>query len=313
MYSSKVRLVARADVGKHFRARAASSFVTREACPDTAHPRPRAVVLVLGFGGAQPRHVAKYAQLYRGKGCATVSGTASNYDVFIDHTGLAVFGKEGVRHVADLLRENDVKHPTSHPRDRTPIIMHLLSNGGAFTARSIGEILDARDGAGDDVQDLELFAARLRLGCQVFDSAPCHLGVKSTFAVIKHLLPNPLVGIPAATLFALLSGARHAIPTMLGQRSPRDMFWQALLEDHHCRRQAFIYTRRDDVADAEKIEEFMREREKRGVHVVAKHFAESQHVQHLRLHAPEYSDFIGSVLASMERSNGSAGEARNTE
>ena len=190
--------------------------------------------------------------------------------------------------------------------------MHIISNGGAFVARKIGHKLDTvlhqqetrevMEG-GTNRQDTLLFAKRLKLGFQVFDSAPCYPGIKGGFNVIKHLIPNP-IGIPAAVLFALTTYiVPKAISFLTRKPTQGELFWNALLEDKNCGRQAFIYAENDDVSDAKKIEEFMEEREKCGVQVMAKHFDDSVHVQHIRLHEREYSEFIDDVLTNMEGMN----------
>ena len=170
----------------------ASPFVTTKIGVER---RPRAIVLVLGFGGAKPRHIAKYAQLYNIKGCNTISGTASNHDIFVDHSGIDVFAKNALSEVVKMVREDEAN---SSDKD-TPIVMHIISNGGAFVTRSINTMLDTRE-QHQQRADLELFATRLRLGYQVFDSAPCYPEAKSSFNVITHLIPNPFIGIPAAVL-----------------------------------------------------------------------------------------------------------------
>lgn len=283
-------------IGKQIRT---MSFVTSSATRS-----PRAVVLVLGFGGAKPRHVAKYSKLYSDKGCSTVSGTASDHDLFIDHSGLDAFARNAVEHVTKVLREdeaascpNDTNAP---PAKEIPIVMHITSNGGAFVTRIIGEMIDSKEHQQDESlrRDLDLFAARLKL--QVFDSAPCYSDSRSSFNVIKHLIPNPFVGIPAAVLFTMRFYLRNAMSIVLQKPTSGQLFWNALLRDSNCNRQAFVYSHNDDIANAEMIEEFISERQKRGVDVYVKHLAESRHVQHLRLHGQEYSDFIDHVLTDME-------------
>ena len=303
MLSRKMIHTNRNRIGNHRSKPSSLSSFTINKCDDTNGKPPRAVVLVLGFGGAQPRHVAKYAQLYTAKGCSVVWGTASNYDTFLNHRGLDVFAKDAVQQVTKLLRE-DNDAPAQSLQEKTPIVMHILSNGGAFVVRSINHMLDARDRKRDEKNDdLELFANRLKMGCQIFDSAPCYLDMTSSFNVIKHLIPNPIVGITAATLFALLFSIPSIVSMMLGKPTLGELFWTDLLEDTSCNRQGFIYTERDDIANSKKIEEFVGERKKRGVNVMVKHFEKSTHVQHLRLHGQEYSNFVETLLRGMEKNN----------
>lgn len=302
IYNKSCSPIARAITGKRFGATSsssASSFVTVKggvAAEGQSQKRPRAVVLVLGFGGAKSSHIEKYAQLYNRKGCSTVSGTASNRSLFVDPAGIDSFAKEAVRAVANLLREDE------SPERATPVVMHIMSNGGAFVVSHIGQMLVASiDLCTPDARsDLELFHTRLKAGCQIFDSAPCYVDGKSCFNVIKNLIPNPIVGIPMATLFTLRMYVLKAISRITGKPTFGESFWNALIEDTTCDMQAFLYSCKDDVADSTKIEEFVRERRRRGVNVMAQHFYDSSHVQHLRLHGKEYSDFIEKVLIEME-------------
>ena len=263
----------------------------------------RDVTQVLGFGGAKPRYVQKYASLYNDKGCSTIFGTATNYDVFVDHAGLDAFAKDAIQSVASVIREEEAAHPHVDPhKQQTPLVMHILSNGGAFVTRNIGHMLDSRR-EGDNDSDLELFASRLKMGAQIFDSAPCYMDNTANFNVIKHLIPNPFIGMFAAVLFSLRSSLGNAVSMMTGTSTHADFYWNAWIEDTNCNRQAFIYSEKDDIANSKKIEEFIGERKKRGVNVSVKHFRDSVHVQHLRYHPEEYSTFIDGILTDMEEDN----------
>ena len=177
-----------------------------------------------------------------------------------------------------------------------------MSNGGAFVLSRICQMLSAPiDSSTPGAHgDLELFCTRLRAGVQIFDSAPCYLDGKSCFNVTKNLIPNPIVGIPMAILFALTMYVHNAMSRIKGKPTFGELFWNALVEDTTCDLQAFLYSCKDDIADSMKIEELIIERRERGVKVMAKHFSDSSHVQHLRLHGKEYSDFIETVLTKME-------------
>ena len=126
---------------------------------------------------------------------------------------------------------------------------------------------------------------------------------EASYNVIKHLMPNPFISIPAAMLFTLRMYLRDAL-SLITQRSHfADQFFRDLINDKHCTRQGFIYSYRDDVCNTQKVEEFIEARKKRGVNVKSIHFEDSVHVQHLRLHKEEYTDFIESILIDMEEEN----------
>lgn len=272
--------------------------------------RTRAVVLVLGFGGAQPRHVAKYAELYNRRGCHAVSGTASNYQTFVHGAsasggGTREFALEAMTTVAGVVRGRDGPGGGEGPGRRPPIIVHCLSNGGAFVLRRIGDLLLERgrpgEDGGEDGADLDLFASGLRDGCQVFDSAPCHLDPASARAVVRNLLgPSPLA-TPASLAAWLLASAAGSLARAAGRPPPGQGWWDALVrEDGPCGRQAFVYSPGDEVCDHVKLEEFVEARRRRGVDVVATRRIEgSRHVEHLRLHPGVYSGFVDEVLASL--------------
>lgn len=277
-----------------------SPFVIREI----QGRKPRAVVLILGFGGAKPRHVAKYAQLYHETlNCSTVAGTASNYDTFL-HNDLALddFALNAVKEVTQLLKNiNSDDH-------LTPIVMHILSNGGAFVTERLGlmiqDINSEKDHDSDNDNDMMiLFSRGLKKGYQIFDSAPCHLNFTSSFNVIKALMPNYWLGIPAATIYSFAYATNYTLAFMLQKSTVGDSFWNVLLKDTSCMQQGFIYTPCDPIADSTKIEEFVKAREDSGVHVMTKRLEYSKHVQHLRLHEQEYKEFIEMILTDMEDRN----------
>jgi hypothetical protein len=289
-----------------------SLFVTNKAGGEVGK-QPRAIALVLGFGGAKPRHLVKYSRLYNLKGCTTVSGTASNYDIFIGpSSGLDEFAQSAIQEVTKLLRDakkNDYPQETKE----IPIVMHIISNGGAFISRRICRIIDSNEQkelGQDRSSDLSLFARRLKVGYQIFDSAPCHLNLKSAFNVIHHLIPNSFIGVPAAVLFTMNAlFITYAISIVTRKPPEPELFWNDLLDDTNCTRQAFIYTPLDDIADAEKIKEFIKGRKARGISVMEKYFEDSKHVQHLKLHGTEYSDFLDNVLDDMEEKNSHSNRA----
>jgi hypothetical protein len=278
-----------------------TAFVTSEV-----EGKPRAVVLLLGFAGAKPKHIAKYADLYNRNRCSTVSGTATNYDIFsANKAGQDAMAIDAVRQVTKVLRACDA----SKWNDKTEIavVMHIMSNGGSFITTRLGLMLEAA--AKEDLQnkqdteDLRLFAQSLKLGYQIFDSAPGNSTMKSSFNVIKDLIPNKFIAIPAAAAFTVVVALLDATSLVTGRRPEGEIFWNLLLNDTSCMRQAYIYSHSDEICDATKIAEMAEERKKRGVHVMTKHFEDSKHVQHLRTHEAEYLEFIATMLKDMEDRN----------
>lgn len=234
-------------------------------------------------------------------GCSSiVYGIASNHAVFVDHDELDKFALEAIQEVAKVVRSEESNNTQNNKE--IPIVMHILSNGGAFVTAKIGQILDTQSHTNEDLQ---LFGKRLKIGAQIFDSAPCYMDSKANFTVIKHLSPSPFIGLPAAFLFTMRMYVHSAISSLKGELNHADSYWKAWLDDTNCNRQGFIYSEKDDIANSVKIEEFIKEREKRiGVHNVSSiHFEDSVHVQHLRFHREEYINFVDSILTDMEEDN----------
>jgi len=202
--------------------------------------------------------------------------------------------------------------------------MHIVSNGGAFVARSIGLMLDQAkmqqqefntdntktkdytndtnqyndDGSDDD--DILLFGNRLSIGYQIFDSGPCHSSPTTSFHVMRLLAQANHY----PSVVGILGGFLYGTLTFCFPQYGRD-FWNDLRNDTSCLRQAVIYTSDNDpVAPSDKIEELFRERRhKHNCTILLKDFQPSAHVEHLRRHASDYSEFIGEILADMEAQN----------
>ena len=275
-------------------------FVTTEVAKGK---KPRAVVLVYGFSGSKPKHVAKYTAVYNAYNCSTVGGTSLDYDVFTANlNGQDAFGLESVRQVTKVLRSDNLKG-----HNDVPVVMHIISNGGAFISARLGRMLDAaakEDKQDDrDNQDLRLFGQRLMMGYQVFDSAPAYANAKSAFNVMRGLIQTPIINTAMAAVFTVGVVLLESVATLTGRTSTTEAFWTACLQDSSCMRQAFVYSHDDDIADATKIEELIEERKKLGVHIMTKSIENSKHVQHLRLYEEDYKEFVAAVLKDMEDEN----------
>mmetsp|Transcript_27463 Transcript_27463/g.66691 ORF Transcript_27463/g.66691 Transcript_27463/m.66691 type:complete len:286 (-) Transcript_27463:270-1127(-) len=282
-----------------------TSFVTQAF--SGGGTRPRAVVLVLGFAGAKPKHVAKYANVYNSLKCSTVAGTATNLDIFTGNTvNQDAFALDGVRQVAKVLKE------VEDSKAKTPVVMHILSNGGTFITNRIGIMLEAANDDSDKKestedqetsQDLQLFGERLKLGCQIFDSAPGFFTTQATFNVIRNLFPNKVIAYPAAAMFVAFTYAVNLSSYMMGQPTHGEEFWSRLQKDTNCLRQAYIYSHDDEIVEGKYIEELAEDRKAVSEYVVLKHIENSGHVQHLRKHEEEYVSFVKATLEEVEKLN----------
>jgi len=279
-----------------------SSFVTTAFSGGS----PRAVVLVLGFAGAKPKHVAKYAGIYNTLKCSTVAGTATSTDIFTGNTvNQDALALDAVRQVAKMLKEDDDTEP------KTPVVMHILSNGGTFISNRIGIMLESHEKSNkqqgekdqETSHDLRLFGERLKLGCQIFDSAPGYFSTQATFNVIRNIMPNQIIGYPVAALYVVFTQVLNFSSYVMGQPTYGEEFWTRLQKDTSCLRQAYIYSHDDDIIEGKYIEELAEDRKAVSEYVVLKRFEKSAHVQHLRKHEEEYVTFVKATLEEVENLN----------
>lgn len=279
-----------------------TSFVTTAFSGGT----PRAVVLVLGFAGAKPKHVAKYASVYNSLKCSTVAGTASSMDIFTGNiTNQDIFALDAVQQVAKVLKAVDNDNGNKESDPKIPVVMHILSNGGTFITNRIGLMLDSKKSGGKESvdEDIRLFGERLKLGCQIFDSAPGYFTTKASFNVIKSMISNKVIAYPTATMFVLFVKTLDTLSYLFGHPTAGEEFWSQLQKDTHCLRQAYIYSHDDEIVEGKMIEELAEDRKAISEYIVLKQFENSAHVQHLRHHETEYVSFIKATLKEMEEKN----------
>ena len=76
----------------------------------------------------------------------------------------------------------------------------------------------------------------------------------------------------------------------------RAMFWNYMIKNDLCLRQAFIYSANNRIADANEIDQLIEERKSRGIDVIRVWFEESDHVSHFRQY-----QIISLILGNIQR------------
>ena len=113
--------------------------------PTTGEPRPaEAIVILMGWWGAQPRHLDRYVSLYQSilPSVAVVAGTASSTSIlWYDTVQLREFAQQGLEATAATFVEEqqNIRTTTTQP---LPILVHVFSNGGAFVWLQMMDILE---------------------------------------------------------------------------------------------------------------------------------------------------------------------------
>lgn len=302
----------------------------------------KAVVIMYGWLGAQPKHLQKYADMYSnittdGDGgedylCSVVHGTASARGIMIrDKSELTAAVIESVQKAARIVKELE-KRPKGDEHDdeheeinndndnstvttRTvPVVIHYLSNGGAYVAEQLEQMIqEAKHGRlktanrnleADVIEDLKLIANRLQThGCEIADSAPVYMHVESAMRAIDTAIPSA----PSRWLIKCLFYANTYL-RLLGAWISRtetepEIFWNNMIRSELCPRQAFIYSSADTVTDVSKLDELIGLRKKRvDVEVSVLKFDDSEHVLHYRKYPKEYIEFVKKQLLGSSRS-----------
>lgn len=258
---------------------------------------PRAVVILLGWWGAERRQVDKYGKIYQDAHCSTIVGVADKYALlWKDDKKLSRLAREctleTARILQPLLRNNEQE-------TEIPVIFHVFSNGGCFVLEHVERLLlqetaDKNTSPVDD--DLQLVRHCLR--GQTFDSSPAFVSRETSIAALEGAFSNPLV-------FQFLKAAVHLqymfqfLRNKIFQQTPwPETFWNHFVTSDlgssssgSSIRQAYIYSSSDHVTDSNKLEELIQARQ-RSHPVSVLRFSDSDHVQHLLRHRDEYSQFV---------------------
>ena len=259
---------------------------------------PRAVVLLLGWWGAEMRHVEKYAGLYLKRDCATVSVVADTIDVMkhLGYPSLDNCARDAVAQVARIIRDNE------RGDKKIPVIVHAFSNAGTFLAERLEVLIQQ---AREDLkvpgcEDLVLVGDRL--DGEIFDSAPAYpdikLGFTSTNGVVfgESIIVKVIVGI----LFFLAGFIATMANWFMGLPNVRWTFWKNMREGKLCLRQAYIYSTADKITNVRKLEDLIENRKKFSKVSVLK-FDDSQHVLHMMKHPKQYEKMVDKFIEGTRR------------
>lgn len=298
------------------------------------HPTStKAVVLIYGWLGSQPKHIMKYANLYTERECAVIYDIApvmalmTKFDKPLDKIVLKT-----VKKACDLIRfvEKDIgsgstknsrtsSEEEAPRRQKVPVIIHYFSNGGAFVAERLGFLIQSAENYSfhqkktglerpksthrkpkyvdqSAVSDLLFLSYRLKdIGFEISDSAPAYLYREASFNALETGVSNAAVKGLFKCLLVLFYDGRRLWNNCRKQDQEEVKFWKSMIQNDLCSRQAFIYSVNDKMTNSVKVDEFIEERKGRGVQVFCLKFDDSDHVLHLRKYPDEYKSFIKQI------------------
>lgn len=234
------------------------------------------VVFLLGWLGAEDRHLAKYCGIYNQRGCITIRYTSPTSYVFVRPKAKLL---PIARKLLALLRDMSL--------DDHPVFFHMFSNNGSVLYYYLTQAM------------AEASAPNILVKGCIFDSTPAPRRIYSGARAVYEATPGSvwmkLCASMGMVLYLLSWGILSVLWTIITGKLPNRPPWALIEEPAHCP-QLFLYSQADKLISSDDIEFFIVERQKLGVPVVTKCWSDSPHVQHYRVHPEEYRDSVYSFL-----------------
>lgn len=279
----------------------------------------QAIIILFGWIGANPKHLQKYAESYSNHSdykCVTICDTASPTTIIMrNEQALTSLVMNSVQKAAGIIRKVEKERNITDSCDKkveVPVILHYFSNGGAFVAEHLDQMIkEAKKSthivdsaittsqqstiSENDANDLITVSNRLQNGFEVLDSSPSYLDLHDTGRFYKVLDKSiPLLPIRVLSKGLLFLTIHFMILwSHVAQKERVDkLFWKNMIESELCPRQLFVYSTKDELTDSKKVDELIELRKKRGIELTAVKFEDSDHVLHMKEHPKEYNEKI---------------------
>lgn len=242
---------------------------------------PRPLAIVVGWFGAELKHVRKYADMYRSAGWDAVAVAPPSLATLVPPVA-DVYGDMVLRAVA--------KHVVPDVSNRD-VLVHVASNGGFIFAGNL--MLKGKNG------DATARAIFERTRGVVFDCTPGNLrpDIVARAANAVFFSGESATSEPAPVLETLSSLLMNAGPVMSRLRSI-DGAWGKISTDDddwlNCP-SLFMYSEADVLISPREIEEYARIREKKGK-VVMHRYLDAAHCEIGRVHRDDYRDKLNKFL-----------------
>ena len=276
--------------------------------------RPRAVVVLLGWLGAQKRFLDKYATLWQERDCTTINVIVP---VWITMSGLC-----GYSVTEDIMREIDkigrAAEMTEAGWGRLPVILHVFSNGGAFVVENMERFLrnkreiNINNNCPESRSDRQMrhicesMSARLWSGCTIYDSSPCYPSYASGVIAVGRAVSVPVFNVLFQSLFALYVICIDFLPYYIQRNVLRnnqysahaEKFWKCMEQNCLTRNEVYVYSTSDDLADSDYLDKLVQRKTTNKIVNILQvlRFTDSEHVSHLRVHPFQYQCMIDNVL-----------------
>ena len=245
---------------------------------------PRPLALVVGWFGAELKHVRKYADMYRGAGWDAITVAPPSLATLVPPVA-DVYGDVVLRAVE--------KHVVPDVNNRD-VVVHVASNGGFIFAGNL--ILKGKNG------DATARAIFERTRGVVFDCTPGNLrpDIVARAANAVFFSGESATNEPAPVLERLFSLLMNTGPVMSRLRSI-DGAWGKISsgdDDWLNCPSLFMYSEADVLISPREIEEYARIREKKGKVVMHRYF-DAAHCEIGRVQYDDYRDKLKKFLGEI--------------
>lgn len=251
---------------------------------DATTAEPMAIVVLFGWWGAKSRHLEKYSDIYRDMSCVTLRvicdpmAVASGYQVFCDPCA-----REAIVRTAALVRKVG---------GNVPVFFHGFSNGVYIMSLVEKLMIEKRPQYIDDVLLVEK-----RLTGEIFDSAPAYFDLDRGLKAAHTAIPSRIIVLLLYWIAYFRVAVYNLLFRVFGIITPMDAYWNDML-NRLCLRQAYIYSKTDEITDYAKVDELVEYRRKRSDDIWAKRLEDGVHIQLLRSHPEEYRQFVTAFIKS---------------
>ncbi|KNC74383.1 hypothetical protein, variant [Sphaeroforma arctica JP610] len=247
--------------------------------------------------------------MYQKRGCVTIATTAPAGSVMFPGTSAV---RELASSVLNEAASSINRVETMADNTKVPLIVHAFSNGGAFVVETIENLIQENS---QDVErtvsnpgtviekdtklqeNTQLAADRIRLGGQVFDSAPAMMHLQAGVTAIGHAIPgSAILRVGVQAVFGIVAALGVVYARATGAPGRGVVFWDHMQQSNLGCKQYYIYSVDDELTDAKYLDELIAYRKEKGVEITAIRLESSPHVQHLKSHPEVYNQFVDNIL-----------------
>lgn len=260
------------------------------------HDEKKPVILMVGWAGANPKHIDKYIKIYNDEGYRVVALCPPCYHYSIPNSRVGFY-------MSPLFRATDSKPGDFRSFAQCPIIVHSFSMNGVRGLISFWKWTEAE----------EKPQLRERIKGIIFDSAPSRpYGKQDATAMVISTPPIDALErwISEQTRISLLTWYLNLRATLQIPLLAMVPFLRSFMSIYYYlqthitlpRDQLYLYSKADTMIKAKHVEKFIEKQKEKGNSVTSIDFIDSEHVAHIRTHPEEYRtaclNFVRHVEAS---------------